>query len=236
MKLHRFIDSFDLKKKLLTLTEFEMVHQLIHVLRAKTGDQILLCDGKGNEARGEIIDIHKSSLDVKILERFKSIPENKRKVTLYAAIIKGEHFEMIAQKAVEAGVFEIVPIITIRTVKLNLKLDRIQKIMKEAAEQSGRGFVPVIEEPCSFEEAVKRAKKHELNYFCDFVSETLDHQNFQNASSVSCFIGPEGGWDEKERERALAAQCIPVRLGSFTLRAETAAIISTYLLCQDGKM
>jgi 16S rRNA (uracil1498-N3)-methyltransferase len=236
MKLHRFIDSFDLKKKILILSEFDMVHQLIHVLRAKTGEEILLCDGKGNEARVEIIDIQKSSLEVKVLERLKSIPEATRKVTLYAAIIKGEHFEMIAQKAVEAGIFEIVPIITQRTVKLNLKLDRIQKIMKEAAEQSGRGFIPLIEEPITFKDALKRAKQHEQNYFCDFVPELLEKQNFQNAKSVSCFIGPEGGWDEKERELAIELNCIPVRLGSFTLRAETAAIVVSYLLCQESKV
>lgn len=68
---------------------------------------------------------------------------NQREVILYCAILKHENFELVVQKATEAGIKEIAPIITTRTIKLDIRKDRLEKIIKEAAEQSGRGVVPV---------------------------------------------------------------------------------------------
>lgn len=231
MKLHRFIDpEFRLSDRHINIDNSEIVHQIAHVLRMKTGENIILCNGEGKEALVEITDIQKTKIQVVVKEKFKSIPEPERKVTLYAAVIKGEHFEMIVEKATEMGVSEIIPIITHRTIKLNLKMDRMYKIIREAAEQSGRGVVPEIWEPISFKEALNRAKAHDKNFFCDFNSPTLSPEMLKDISSVSCFIGPEGGWDDSEREMAKKESFTFISLSNFIFRAETAAITATYLL------
>lgn len=233
MKLHRFIDNFDLKQKEITITQFEIVHQLTHVLRIKKGDHLILCNGEGSEAEVEIVDVGKTELHAKVCQLHTSIVEPRHQVTLYAAIIKGEHFELLAEKAVEVGVHRIVPIITARTVKLNLKLDRIQKIMKEAAEQSGRGRVPVIDEPLSFKEALQESKENDKNFFCDFSSTFYSSALVSDVVKIGCFVGPEGGWDDKERELATQELLVPMSLGNFVFRAETAGIIVSYLFCQE---
>ena len=230
MKLHRFIDSFDFSHNEFFIESFEIVHQLTYVLRVKKGEKIILCDGQGKEAKVEILEIQKTQLQVKILEKYKSIPEPQRQLTLYAAIIKGEHFEILAEKAVEIGVHKIVPIITSRTVKLNLKLDRIQKIMKEAAEQCGRGIVPTLEEPILFKDALKHCQKNEKNFFCDFTDTVFSSSLIVQAKNIGCFVGPEGGWDDTDRTLVREKKLIFLNLGKFTLRAETASMVATYIL------
>lgn len=232
MKLHRFFDDFNEKEKYIVITSSNVVHQLTHVLRIKKQEKFILCNGKGKEVLVQVRDIHKTNIEVEVIETFESIPEPQRKVTLYAALIKGEHFEMIIEKATEIGIYEIVPIITHRTIKLKVKTDRLQKIIQEAAEQSGRGRVPLLQDPVSLKEAILQAAKHEQIFFCDFQAPSLFGVNLKNTRSVGCFIGPEGGWDDQERELAHQEGLIPVSLSHFTFRAETAAIVSAAILCQ----
>ena len=80
---------------------------------------------------------------------------------------KKENFELVVQKAVEIGVKEIIPIITKRTVKLNLKYDRLEKIIKEAAEQSGRGILPILRKAMDFKKAIEEAEQNNINLFFD---------------------------------------------------------------------
>lgn len=233
MKLHRFIGDFDLNQKIISIPSSEVVHQLIHVLRVKPGTEIVLCNGQGQEARVKITEVGKSRLEGMREELFTSIPESKRKVTLYAALIKGEHFEFIAEKATEVGVSEIVPLITNRTIKLKVKMERIQKIITEAAEQSGRGVVPTLGSPLTLKEALAQAKENEKNIFFDLNSPSFSPSMVKNSSSLGCFIGPEGGWDEKERQLAEDQGCVVANVSQFTFRAETAAIITSYLVCNS---
>lgn len=231
MKMHRFIGDFDFMQEIIDLGSSDIAHQVTHVLRLKPGQEIILCNGQGKETKAKIIEMKKGMLVVQRGEIFSSIPEPTRAVTLYVALLKGEHFELIAEKATEVGVASLVPLITRRTVKLNFKWDRIQKIMKEAAEQSGRGSLPSISEPVSFQEGLLLAQAHEKNFFFDFSSPPFSEKMLQKTQSVGCFIGPEGGWDEKEREQAEKENFSIVTLGERVLRAETAAIVSAYLLC-----
>lgn len=232
MKLHRFIGDFDLSQERIHLGSSEVAHQLTHVLRVKIGEEIIVCNGEGKEAYGTVVEIGKGVLDIKRGKVFSSIPEPFHQVTLYAALLKGEHFELVAQKATEIGVTTIVPIITQRTIKLNFKWDRVVKIITEAAEQSGRGIVPTLTEICTFKESLKHAQKNNGNIFCDFNSPELTQKMIKPHKHIGCFIGPEGGWDEKERKMAIENELTFASLGNFTFRAETAAIVSSYLLCQ----
>jgi len=231
MKLHRFIGDFDFTQESINLGSSDIAHQLTHVLRVKPGQEIILCNGQGKETKAKISEMGRGMLTVQRGEIFSSIAEPSRAVTLYVALLKGEHFELIAEKATEIGVVALIPLITRRTIKLNFKWDRVQKIMKEAAEQSGRGIIPFISEPLSFQEGLLRAKEHDKNFFFDFSATPFSGKMLQDTQSVGCFIGPEGGWDEDERKKAEDEDFSVVTLGERVFRAETAAIVTAYLLC-----
>jgi 16S rRNA (uracil1498-N3)-methyltransferase len=132
------------------------------------------------------------------------------------------------QKAVEAGVHRVIPVVTARTVKLGLKIDRLAKIAQEAAEQGGRGIVPEISEPIKFKYAIKLAAEHDVNYFFDAEGEEYSRPKLLSAT-VGVWIGPEGGWEDFEIEAARQSNFVIASLGKLVLRAETAATVAVYL-------
>lgn len=232
MKVHRFIGNFNFDKKINSISDKEIFNQIKNVLRLKPGEKIILGDGKGREVSAEIAGFLKHAVSVNVTEARANENEPEMKPILYAAVLKKENFEVVAQKAVEAGVAEIVPVVAARTVKVNLRADRLQKIIREAAEQSGRGIVPALGKIMSFREAVAHAGKNDLNLFFEVGGKKLDQRllavNWGTRAGI--FIGPEGGWDEAEMKTAEEKNFQIVSLGKLTLRAETAAIIATYLV------
>jgi len=128
------------------------------------------------------------------------------------------------------GVGKIVPVKTERTIKQNLNLVRLNKIAKEAAEQSGRYEVPVVEEPVSFKDALENLIEKELNLFFDFGDNITKISDLDINTDVSVFIGPEGGFTQAERTLAEKHNLTFTTLGSNVLRAETAAITSVWYL------
>ncbi|MEK7069974.1 MAG: RsmE family RNA methyltransferase, partial [Patescibacteria group bacterium] len=168
MRLNRFLGKFDLSKKELSINDKDFINQAKNVLRLGVGDKIILCDGESNEAITEIINLNKESAELKISETYKNQNEPEKYIALYCPILKKENFEWAVQKAVEIGVKEITPIITARTVKLGLNYERLNKIIKEAVEQSGRGVLPKLNEAIIFDEALKLAKENDLNLFFQF--------------------------------------------------------------------
>ncbi len=235
MRLHRFIRPVDLSERRLLLTDGELLSQVKRVLRLRPDDEFLLSDGKGKEARAKIISLAPKNLEVEVVEVFERRAEPLVYAVLYMAVLKRENFVWVVQKAVEVGVSEIVPVFTRRTVKTGLKLDRLQKIAKEAAEQAGRGKLPEVREPVIFEAAVAAARNNEHNYFFDVDAK---HPFVMSASGgrVGLFIGPEGGWEPDEI--ALIARVSHIELatlGPLTLRAETAAVVASYLAASAKK-
>ena len=140
----------------------------------------------------------------------------------------------MAQKAVEAGIKEIVPVISKRAVKLNLNLKRLNKIIREAAEQSERGIMPILNKPLELSKAIKESQSNNLNLFFDRngseFSEVLGIIKKDDLKKIGIWIGPEGGWGEEEVKIAKENNFKIVSLGKLTLRAETAAIIASYLI------
>lgn len=232
MRTHRFFVKENLHGKTVTIADRELVSQWRNVLRLKNGDEINIFDGTGTEARAKILSFEKDSAELQILGTFRNENEPLRYVILYCSVLKRENFELVAQKATEIGAKEIVPIITERTEKLNLRMDRLEKIAKEAAEQSGRAIVPKLHEPIKFEDAVNSAKNNAINLFCDLSGESLENlkKNLKNEGRVGVFVGPEGGWTDEERLFAAKSDFKKVGLGKLTLRAETAAIVASYLV------
>jgi len=233
MRLHRFISDFNFDKKIARIDSVDLINQFRKVLRFKPGDRVILGNGKMEEALAEIAEIGKYLIQVKILELRLNKNESEKDVVLYCSVLKRENFELVVQKATEIGIKKIVPVVAARTVKLLAKNSRLEKIAKEAAEQSGRGIVPVIEGAIVFNKAVEKAKENDLNLFFDFNGAPLEdvRQNTANARKIGIFIGPEGGWDEKEIETARNAENFKITLlGKLSLRAETAAIAASYIV------
>jgi 16S rRNA (uracil1498-N3)-methyltransferase len=197
------------------------------VLKLRVGERVVLADGTGCEALAEIAAIDKSGVEVAVHER-RASPEPKKNIILYCALLKRENFEYAVEKAVECGVVKIVPLITARTVKLGLNLDRVRKIAQEAAEQSGRGIVPEISAPVKFSAAIKAASENDINYFFDANGEEFVRAKAL-AKTIGVWIGPEGGWEDFEIEAAAVNRCVAASLGALILRAETAVTVAVYL-------
>lgn len=231
MRLHRFIGNFELSKLNFKVKDEELLGQISNVLRLIKGEEVVLADGKLNEARTRIAEMGRDFIEFEVLERWQNKNEPELDVILYCAILKKENFELVVQKATEIGVKEIVPITTGRTIKLNIRQDRLEKIIKEAAEQSGRGILPVLHTPIDLEKAVVNVDKTSLNLFFD--QSGLDLNSLKLGSTnyklVTIFIGPEGGWSPGELKTAETANFQITSLGKTTLRAETAAIVGSYL-------
>ncbi|MBI3075088.1 MAG: 16S rRNA (uracil(1498)-N(3))-methyltransferase [Parcubacteria group bacterium] len=231
MRLNRFIGNFDLDAERMTLRDLDMVHQLARVLHLQVGERVVLCDGAGYEAEGEISSFGKDEVQIALGKKYKNENEPLRRVTLYMAVLKHENFEFAAEKATEAGAAKIVPVLSARTVKTGMNTERVRKIIKEAAEQSGRGIVPQLSEPMMFADALQNAAGNDGNLFFHTDGGTAFEKEPETISKrkTGIFIGPEGGWSDEEAEQTKAAGFRIVSLGPLTLRAETAAIIATYL-------
>ncbi|MDD4902860.1 MAG: RsmE family RNA methyltransferase [Patescibacteria group bacterium] len=227
MKVHRFFGNFNLAGDGVVSSDLELVNQIKNVLRLKPGEQVALCSGEGKEALAELVSAGSGEAAFKILTRTENTAEPTRAVTLYCSILKRENFELVVQKATECGVKKIVPVIAERTVKTGLKIDRLEKIIKEAGEQSGRGVIPVLGDTVSFLEALALTGENAANCLFDRSGELF--KNDMADGSLGIFIGPEGGFSQKEIALAKESGCRIASLGPLTLRGETAAIIASYL-------
>ena len=234
MKLHRFIGDFDVTKEGFSVTDAALVLQMRKVLKLSIGERVILGDGKGEETICEIISYGKDSVEFGACD-FQGENENESiyETLLCLSILKNDHFELAVQKATEVGITSIVPILTKRTVKLNVKADRLRKIVKEAAEQSHRGVLPIVREPLYFPDALIEARDRGTALFFDGATDAKDVTAIKTKGPSYLFIGPEGGWDDAERVLARDAKAQTVTLGPTTLRAETAAIIASYLFTHD---
>jgi 16S rRNA (uracil1498-N3)-methyltransferase len=168
--------------------------------------------------------------------------ELRGKIFLFQGLPKKDKMELIIQKAVELGVYEIIPVMTNRTVvrledakKELKKLERWQAISVSAAKQSGRGIIPRVTEVHGFKKALEYAKALDVKLLpyenergIPFTRETLDKIN--PTDNVGVFIGPEGGFEEKEVQEAKLNGFIPITLGKRILRTETAGLTALSLL------
>lgn len=223
MKIHRFIVDFSDNK----ITDKEVVSQIYKVLKLKRGEQIILTDGKMNDKLVEIIDVNRNSVEIKILSDYKNEAESEKEIILYCSILKKENFEWVVQKATEVGVKEIIPIISERTIKLDFKQERLEKIIKEAAEQSGRGIIPELHKLKTLDQAIEDAENNDANLLFDGEGEPVN--SVGDNKRIGIFIGPEGGWDKKELDLVKEKGFKVVSLGKLTLRAETAVVIASYI-------
>ncbi|MEK7137895.1 MAG: RsmE family RNA methyltransferase [Patescibacteria group bacterium] len=231
MRLHKFFVKADLGEKSVFVENEELVKQIKNVLRLKVGDEVILSDGRLNEAVAKITTLNTKSFSAFVLDTRTNVNESKNHTVLYLSILKRENFEIAVQKATEVGIKEIIPIVSKRTVKLGLKTDRLEKIIQEAAEQSNRGIIPRLHETIELEKAIVEAKQNNLNIFFHPVGGPLPPTKDKNR--IGIFIGPEGGWDESEILLAKNYNFVLAKMSPLSFRAETAAVVASYIVNQN---
>lgn len=227
-KTHRFIGEWQLAHGNVRLDDRELVHQMRSVLKLQPGESVVLGDGSGREAQCTILSYDGDAVVVECVSVGRNASEPQTSVKLYCAILKKEHFEEASAMATQVGVREVIPMITDRTVKMNIRVDRVQKIVREAAELAGRGVVPDVRTPISLEQAFSDAASNDMNLFLDPSGKELGKLGAGNRT-VGLFIGPEGGWHEPEIVHAREYGMKIIGLGPLVLRAETAAVVASYL-------
>lgn len=222
--------AFNFSQKSVTLTADEARH-LREVLRLKPGDAVSVFDGEGKEFRARVAQARREFAELELDEEIApASPESPLRITLAVALLKGEKFDLVVQKATELGVTKIVPLMTrFADIKLRDESDaskrvvRWQRIALEAAKQSGRAVVPEVSLPVAVSSVFSEG--------CLLFSEREGHGLTQiDTDRVTAIVGSEGGWADEELEQARAAGAQIVTLGGRILRAETAAITVTALL------
>lgn len=225
-----FLDPAELTGATVLLTGEAANHA--KVLRLRAGDELTLCDGCGTDFSGVIEDVGVGQYTVKILSQEPSRSEPDVQCTVYMAFAKSDKFEHVIQKATELGAVRIVGFPSARCVskpdeRIAKKLERWQKIAASAAEQSGRGRIPVVSVVKSYAEAVQSAAQADAKFFFYENERTVSLRSALSGSTpatVSLMTGPEGGFERSEVAQAEAAGLQVCSLGPRILRCETAPL------------
>ena len=212
----------------------ELFHHIATVLRLKAGDSMLLVDNSGKEAVARITALEKDAVTVTLENLPARISGTAGPhVTLYQALPKGDKIDMILQKATELGVEAIIPFRAVRSIpkldgeRLEKRLVRWERIVREAARQSGRSSVPKL----GFVDGVAELLVEGEHSLKILLWEGETQRSLKSVLSSSCrpetvavIIGPEGGLTVEEAAKAVAAGYLPVTLGERILRTETAGL------------
>lgn len=208
-----------------------------NVLRMEIGDTCLIsCGGKSDLCRITIFGA--DFVNLEILEEDYTDTELPVKIYLFQGLPKGDKMEYIIQKCVELGVFAIIPtemkhcVVKLDDKKANSKQSRWQSISESAAKQSKRNVIPEIMPVCSYNKALEFAKTLDLILVPyenkEGMAATIEAlKDLKSAKSVGIFIGPEGGFEKAEIEKAIDVGSKIISLGKRILRTETAAITAT---------
>jgi 16S rRNA (uracil1498-N3)-methyltransferase len=247
--MHRFFVPNDtLRDKQVRLTG-EVAHQVSRVLRMRPGDEVVLLDGLGYEYRVRLGEFGKDEVMGLVTAKTRGLAEPAHALDLYLSLLnKPDKFEWALQKCTELGVLRFVPLAAGRSVSgapEQGRRERWGRIIQEAAEQSGRCVLPVLDEAMDFDAAVRNeaARMESENHLALVAALGADLSLREALSSsgppdsVSLFIGPEGGFSDDELAAASDSGACLVSLGPRTLRAETAAVAcATMVMFALGEM
>jgi len=228
MRLHRFFVSEQIgKERDIVIHDPDLLHQLKNVFRFTTGGQVILLDNTGYEYHSLISRFGFGEIYFTIVRRgaSKNIPQ--REIYLFSSLIKKDKFEWVLEKGTELGVSRFIPLITDRSEKKDLNYERAEKILRESTEQSERAVIPTLEKIKNFEDSLGQ------NFPCfafDPKGDVFTIEHAQNFSPLGIFIGPEGGWTDREIFLFKKSGIKVFSLGKGVLRAETAAIAASTLL------
>ncbi|HIX62815.1 MAG TPA: 16S rRNA (uracil(1498)-N(3))-methyltransferase [Candidatus Mediterraneibacter colneyensis] len=217
------------------------VNHMKNVLRMRQGEEVKISDGEGKVYRCRVGAYEDGRAVLDILEELEADTELPSEIWLFQGLPKGDKMDWIVQKAVELGVYRIVPFRASRSVvkldekKAGKKCGRWQTVAKGAAEQSGRGLIPEVGQVQDFREALRTAGSLDrilIPYELERgMAETVKViEDIAPGQSVGIFIGPEGGFEKEEIELAVQHGAVPVSLGKRILRTETAGLTALSIL------
>ena len=211
------------------------VNHMSNVLRMKQGEEVWISDGGKKEYRCAIEAFSADEVLLHIIYAQEPDYELSSRIYLFQGLPKADKMELIIQKAVELGAYEIIPVETKRCVvkldgkKAAKKVERWQQIAESAAKQSKRMLIPNVHQVLSFKEALKYAESMDIRLIPYELAKGMQETKeilaaIEPGQSIGIFIGPEGGFEEKEVEAAISEGAKPITLGKRILRTETAGL------------
>ncbi|SER18139.1 16S rRNA (uracil1498-N3)-methyltransferase [Gracilibacillus ureilyticus] len=213
-------------------------HHIVNVMRMDAGEEILCNHPNGNVAHCTILNVEDGQVTAEVAEWLDSKTESPISVTIAQGLPKGDKWEFILQKSTELGASRIITYQAERSVvkwdakKVNKKIGRWEKIVKEASEQAHRNQIPSVDGVLSFSALLEESQTYDWKFFA-YEEEARDQKSnklhdyfsqIREGDRVFFCIGPEGGFSEKEAGQLKAASFHPVRLGPRILRTETAPL------------
>ena len=211
------------------------VNHISNVLRMKQGEELWISDGGKKEYRCTIEEFSPDEVLLHIIYAQQPDYELQSRIYLFQGLPKADKMELIIQKAVELGAYEVIPVETKRCVvkldgkKAAKKVERWKQIAESAAKQSKRMLIPNVHEVLTFKEALKYAESMDVRLIPYELAKGMQETkeilaDIQPGQSIGIFIGPEGGFEEKEVETAISEGAKPITLGKRILRTETAGL------------
>ncbi len=251
--MHRFFVAPDVLEHQPVLLGGEQARQIRRVLRMHPGQRATLLDNSGWAYEANLLSYGDSDARFEIVRRWAATGEPRTHITLYQALLKGERFGWALQKGTEVGVSRFVPVVCERNVVDDLgaaeqKRQRWERIIQEAAEQSGRARLPVLTLAQTFETVLQVGSSHStmsgplrLMLWEEEVATTLRQAlagcNFAGGERIEVLVGPEGGFTVGEANLAERWGARRVTLGPRILRAETAGVVAAAaILYEAGEM
>lgn len=211
------------------------VNHMKNVLRMKVGEAVMISDGNNLKYRCRIAGYEEECAILRVEEEMLVDTELPSKIYLFQGLPKQDKMELIVQKAVELGVYQVIPVAMKRSVvkldekKAKKKAERWQQIAESAAKQAGRGCIPEVQPVISYREALSKAAElnvlllpYELAEGMKATKEVI--RKILPGQSIGIFIGPEGGFEREEVEQAMEAGAQVITLGKRILRTETAGL------------
>ena len=217
------------------------VNHMKNVLRMKLHEKAEISDGESRTYLCEVEAYEEDVAVLHILEEMEADTEPASKLYLFQGLPKSDKMELIVQKAVELGVYQVIPVAMKRSVvrlddkKAAKKADRWNSIAESAAKQAGRSRIPEVAMPLSYKEALKMAEEldvtllpYELAGGMEVTREVI--RQIKSGQSVGIFIGPEGGFEPEEVDAAVSMGAKVITLGRRILRTETAGLATLAVL------
>lgn len=237
---HFFLAPGALQGDAVTLTG-SLASHVVGALRHRTGDQLTVVDERGERYRLVLTEADARRVRGTVVERLPRFEPQGPRITLAQAVLKGSHMDSVLQRATELGVHDIIPLVTRRTVvrpreqRASRQVERWRTIVLEAAQQSERTAIPNVHDPHPIDDWIRSNIADRPTRILLWERETsqslralLEHE--EPGDRVELLVGPEGGFDPTEVDRARAAGFVPVSLGRAILRAETAGAAALTIL------
>lgn len=237
--MHRFFVTGSWKTGDEVVLAEDQAHQISQVLRLRPQTLITLLDNTGWAYTVILTEVNKRMVRGRVTDRTPASGEPATHLTLYVGLLKADKFEWVLQKGTEIGVACFVPLVTERSVVQAVsptKQARWERILTEAAEQSGRGRIPQLRAPFPFSAALSALPPDTLALIPYEQEKTVALSSvpaMNGRAKVALFIGPEGGWSEPEVALAQQHGVTPITLGPRILRAETAAVVAAALVLYE---